>query len=129
MIEKSIFDMLSNDAGITALVSTKIYPMVLPQNYQTPAIVYRNNGIEKRSNYDTISEAFTQTNITIDAISDTYSEVKAVSQAVFDALHNYRGTQSGNVIYSIEQDSYLELYDDGIDVYRSSRIFLINHVD
>lgn len=129
MIEKSIFDMLSNNVSVSALVSDKIYPMVLPQNFAMPAIVYRNNGIEKRSNYDTTSEAFTQTNLTIDAIADTYTQVKAVSQAIFDALHNFRGTQSGNVIYSIEQDSYLELYDDGLEAYRSSRIFLINHVD
>jgi len=121
--------MLSNNVSVSALVSDKIYPMVLPQNFAMPAIVYRNNGIEKRSNYDTTSEAFTQTNLTIDAIADTYTQVKAVSQAIFDALHNFRGTQSGNVIYSIEQDSYLELYDDGLEAYRSSRIFLINHVD
>ena len=121
--------MLANDAAIIAIVGVKIYPMVLPQNFVMPALVYRNNGIEKRSNFDTMSEAFTQTNITIDAITETYTEMKALSQAVFDALHNYSGTQSGNVIYSIEQDSYLELYDDGLEAYRASRIFLINHVD
>ena len=129
MIEKSIYNMLTNDAAVTTLVSDRIYPMVLPQNHDMPAIVYRNNGVEKGSNYDAASEAFTETFISVDAISETYTEMKAISQAIYDALNNFSGTQSGNVIYSISHDNYLELYDDGLEAYRASRIFLILHLE
>lgn len=38
-----IYDMLSNAAAITALVSTRIYPVVIDQDQGTPAIAFRKS--------------------------------------------------------------------------------------
>ena len=40
MIVNGLFTLLSNDAAISALVSTRIYPLGMPQNVQYPCLMY-----------------------------------------------------------------------------------------
>ena len=40
-IESTLYDTLRNNAGVAALVSTRIYPLVAPDNAAVPFIVYQ----------------------------------------------------------------------------------------
>jgi hypothetical protein len=40
-IESTLFDLLTDDSGVAALVGTRVYPLILPQNPTLPAIVYQ----------------------------------------------------------------------------------------
>lgn len=39
-LESGLFGLLSGDAGVSAIVATRIYPLVLPQDVVYPAISY-----------------------------------------------------------------------------------------
>lgn len=49
MINDKIFTKLSNDPGVKALVSSRIYPITLPMDCTTPAISYQTNGAPKNN--------------------------------------------------------------------------------
>jgi hypothetical protein len=49
MIQSDIYKLLSENAGITSLVSTRIYPIELPQGGAVPAIVYTTNIVPVKS--------------------------------------------------------------------------------
>lgn len=44
--ETELYAVLSAAAGLTALVSTRIYPDILPEEYQLPAVVYTRSGTD-----------------------------------------------------------------------------------
>ena len=129
MITKSVFNLLSTNSPVSAVVVARIYPMVLPQNHIFPAIVYSVVDKEKGVNFDSSSEKFTETFVQVDSITESYQTMKELSLKVFNALNNFSGTNSGNVIYSISQESYSEIYEDALEAYRASNVFKINHIE
>lgn len=40
-VETALFSLLTGDAGVGALVSTQVYPLILPQGHTLPAITYQ----------------------------------------------------------------------------------------
>ena len=40
-IDESLYKYLSTYAGLTALISTKVYPLIIPQAVERPAIAYQ----------------------------------------------------------------------------------------
>jgi len=51
MIEHAIYSILSNDSGVTA-ITTRIYPIMLPQNAVYPAISYQVNEDTEEETFD-----------------------------------------------------------------------------
>lgn len=43
MIQEDIYKLLSEDSGVKAIVSTRIYPVEIPQGINVPAIVYETD--------------------------------------------------------------------------------------
>lgn len=41
MIEQTLYAVLKNDSAVSALVGTRIYPLVMPQDGLLPAVVYQ----------------------------------------------------------------------------------------
>lgn len=103
---KSIYSILTANASITALVGTKIYPLVIPEGTTLPCIVYERS-YENKYTKDGLAYSNSTVNITI--ISDNYKKTIEISEAAFTALNMYRG---GN-IQSITLDSGNETYAEG----------------
>ena len=95
-VGKAIYAILSTDAGVTALASTRIYPDYSIQNPTLPYVVYqatRNNPSNTKdgaSKLDTIE-------LEVDIWGSTYTSAQDLSEAVRTALDFITGGTYGNV--------------------------------
>lgn len=125
-IETALFTRLSGYAGLSALVSARIYPKRAPQNATLPCLVYERVSATRvpALNSDTdIVEARFQ----ITVVASTYSSILSVSTQVRSALQRYRGTVSGIVIDDIQIVNDTDIYDPAVEFYQRAIDFEITH--
>lgn len=112
MIETELFTRLKDDVSISALVGTRIYPKVAPQNAQTPYIVY--HVINDNSN-QCLGGSIYQNDVRfqIDCWSLKYSEVKQIREAVKSSLIGFKSSNNINCMddYESETKLYREIID------------------
>lgn len=98
MVEADLYTHLKNSVAVSALVGTRIYPKVAPQNVARPYIVY--HVISDVSNQCLGGGVYqNQVRVQIDCWSEKYSEVKSMKQAVKDSLIGFK---SSSEIYSMD---------------------------
>lgn len=99
MIETAIRTILTGDATVAGLVSTRVYIAALPQEPTLPAVWFWRVATPERlithSGSVTIAEPLFQINCT----AETPEEALSLADAVKDALRDYSGTEAGTVIY------------------------------
>lgn len=90
-IEEALVNILTNDVGVSALIGTRCYPYLAPQDQGLPAIAYQK--ISGSPFYAHDGEAgLSQARIMISNVDDDYAGAKALARAVRDALSAYQGT-------------------------------------
>jgi len=84
-IETDLYTTLSGNAGLSALVSTRIYPNLVPPNTANPCIDYSTVAESRVDTLAGISD-MRRSMIQISCHADTYASAKGVAEAVFSAL-------------------------------------------
>ncbi len=129
-VEQAIYDRLSNYAGLTALVSTRIYPMVLPQNPTYPAVRYQRISGTRLSAID-VDIGIAQPRFQVDCYAETYLGVKSLFTEVRGALQRWTGTHSGVVVLDSRMEGGdRDFYEDdppGKPVYGVGSDWVIDH--
>ena len=127
-IEEGLYSYLSTNVGVSALVSTRIYPGTLPQNWTNPAISYqRISGVRVRNLSGPAGRATPR--IQIDCWAESYSGAKALATAVRSAMDGYAGLMGSTRVGSVVLESDLDFYEPDIAVYRVSMDFWISHIE
>ena len=90
-IEEAVFLVLISSLQVTSLVSERIYPKVIPQNTNFPAVVYSQiSGVRQHTLENTDKMVPSRWQFT--CVAETYTELRGLSDAVKTALNNYVGT-------------------------------------
>jgi hypothetical protein len=127
--EAVVYALLSGAGPVTAIVGTRIYPVVLPRKQKTTAIVYELVSAVRHPAIDaTNSTHLVQSRVTVNLLGTDYEQVRVLREAVVSALQFQRGTIGGvtvhAVLHSVESavtfDSDLGLYMRPID-------FIVHH--
>lgn len=119
MIEHFIYQLLTNDAGVSALVGTKVYPTLLPQNPVFPCVGYAVEPTAENITFD--GQGTNQAaNIEIDCWAALHADALALGEAVNAAIKNYSGTLAGVQVDAIYIDSALTFFEDAAEKYRYS---------
>ena len=84
-IESDLYTTLSNDAGVSALVGTRIYPNLAPESATYPYITYQLISGVRLSTVTGVNDA-KRKRIQHSCHAETYEEAKALADAVFAAL-------------------------------------------
>ncbi len=125
MIEKAIYYRLSHASTVTALTSTRIYNLELPQETTMPAIVFSRIN----TNRDLISHGgalgLAESIIQVSLYADTVPEVRALSEAVRKTLHVYKGTNNGVEILLSRLINEVDLFDSELEVYHVAMDFQV----
>lgn len=101
---------LAAATGVTALVSTRIYPVFLPQHPTYPAISYQR--ISSSGQDGTSNRKLSRWQI--NCWASTYAGAQALAAAVKAALEEYH---SGDIAWArVENES--DDYDDDVKTYR-----------
>ena len=118
-VEAAVFDLLSNDAGVSGVVSNRIYPVKLPQDPTYPAVTYFRVSALRHSamGKDT---GLVEKRIQISSWAKLYSEVNDLADRVRDAMQRTRGVFSGVEILDIFMDGDgPEIWEDEVNVYQA----------
>lgn len=129
-LEQALYTRLSGFAGLTALVSTRIYPLVLPQNPTLPAVTYqRIDGLREEGIAG--SHGLAHPRIQIDAWASSYTSAKAVAVQVRSALYRLGWTEDSVTVLDAfiedDRDFYEPSVRDGGSIFRTSQDYIIWH--
>ena len=111
MIGDVIYSLLTNDATVSALVSTRIYPNVAIANVVYPYIVYEQTGNNPQNDKDGPSTLDTLT-YNIEIYTETLADSNTLGVAVRNVLDRYSGTVNTKVIQSVKYNNENSGYSD-----------------
>lgn len=115
MIEDAIYTHLAANAGVAALVGTRIYPILMPESPTYPAVVYR---FLSEITYPAMGAdtGITHRRMQVDCWADTRTGAQQLGDAVTSALSRFMGTVSytggSTVISDIYRDGVMDLFDE-----------------
>lgn len=127
-LEAAIYSILSTNIDVIALVSTRIYPLLLPQDAPLPAITYARVSTERESAFVT-DPGLSTARIQVDIWATSALNAMAVSEKVRSALHRYRGTIASVTIEESHIDNEIAMYEPDTEIYHMVLDFLILHLE
>ena len=107
-METTLYTRLSTYAGLTALVSTRIYPLIMPQGVTYPAVTYQRIATEPRESCMVEDVGWARARVQVTAWADTFTSAKAIAAQVRAALQRWTTTGIQGTFIIAEYD----LYDD-----------------
>lgn len=129
-IDESLYKYLSTYAGLTALINTKVYPLVVPQDVALPAVTYQriSDPPEHAMGKDaTIYHPRYQ----ISCWATTYTGVQSLAAQIKAALTDYSsaamGGTGGENVYRVFYEGCYSDYDSNTGQYRETLDFIIWH--
>jgi len=112
VIEQTLFTRLSTFAGLTALVATRIYPLIMPQGVTHPAVTYQRIS-STRESCMVDDDGIVRARFQVTTWAATFASARAVIDQVRLALQ--RWSTSG------VQDTYIigeyDLYDEAALIF------------
>lgn len=111
-------------AGQVALVSSRIYPLILPQNPTYPAVTYQRIDSPHEGAMGADHDV-ARTRIQVDSWAETYAGAKAVATQVRLALDNWASEAVSPAIINAAFESDGDLYEEEVGVYRVTADYLI----
>lgn len=118
-IEDALYARLSTDAAVTALVSTRIYPVHAPQGATYPAVVFTRLDTTATTALGTASRFF-NSRFQFDAWAKTYESSKAIVTAIRESLDALDTTILGVRIWAIVYNTEVDIFEDETQLYRNA---------
>jgi hypothetical protein len=127
MLSKAIYTILSTNAGVSALIGTRIYPLKIPSNPTYPLITYQL--ISQPQVHTMDNKHYSNSRMQVDAWATTFLSGQGLGDAIDSALNGYKGiVTSQENIHSCLQISREDYHEEGTEDYRVSFDYSIWHV-
>lgn len=129
VIETALYNYLSSYAGLSALVSSRIYPLVMPQTPTLPVVVYQQVSgprVHAMGNDPGIMDARYQ----FACWASAHDDAAAVAQQIRLAFENYSGTMGGaggGTVYHASVENQFSDHNDETKLYRVLIEVVITH--
>lgn len=124
-IDTALYTRLSGFAGLSKLVSTRIYPIRMPQNATFPLVCYQQVGATRDYVMQNQS-GLVQTLYQIDCYDSTLEDARAVAEQARLALSNYSGTSDSVEIDWTAMEGEEALYEPAVDLYRMMQFYRLH---
>jgi len=120
------------DSGISAFVSSRIYPIVIPAGVKDPCIVLTR--ISGPGDYHMGGPSgLINLRVQVDAWAPKSDPATTLANLIKDRLDGYRGEMSDDVdtvfVHGVFVADLREDYDGTAEMYRSGRDYFINHLE
>ena len=127
-IAPAVFEILKNDATITGIVGTRIYPDQVPQGVPYPALVHYKTEVEQ-----TVIKSAPTKNYKIrwqiDIYSEKYGQSATLAAAIKGLLDEYSGTvKSINIQACYFQSQSDDTFIEQLEAYATQMSFLFRIV-
>ena len=126
VIEENLLTYLKSVAGITSLVSTRIYPFRIAQGSAMPCLTYQRISTPRIITHDVSGKTGTLASprFQFDAWGNTYSQVKGITEALRDALNGKGSAGKFQVALVVEETPE---YEPEQELWRSRSDYRIWH--
>lgn len=131
-VEEAVYELLSSDAAVTAMIGGRITAGVLPQSVIYPAIAYRIAGEESFAGLDA-SHGLRRSEVRVFCCAKSkYGTAAELAEVVRLALTDYRGTVDDGAsplntltIQNIFAEGGIDAYDDRTGTWQMIRDFSV----
>lgn len=123
-IEAVLYAKLIADSGLSALIGTRVYPNVIPQNATLPAIAYQRISTRQTVSHSGPSNLY-RPRFQFTAVSTTYANVKAVAGALRDALNGLTDEATTPPLGVALMDNETDGFTDASDLYSVRQDYFI----
>lgn len=125
-VEQAIYNILSNDADVIAVVGSKIYPSFVPQDKTLPAITYERVGTERE--FAMLNDpGVSQARIEVTAISTSASTVGDLANKIRIALSRHIGSHASVVVKDIYIEDERQTYFVDLETYEIVMAYMVLH--
>lgn len=127
--EEALYARMSGYAGLTALVSTRVYPVKLPQDCTYPAVTYQRISTIREVAHGA-DPGIARTRLQVTSAATTYSGVKAVTAQVRAALQRYDDAAASVAVLDTFLENEVDLFseeEDDAGVYLVAQDFTVIH--
>jgi hypothetical protein len=124
-----VYALLSGAGAVTAIVNTRIYPVVMPQSQPTPAIVYEVVSAPRMGAIDAQDTThLTRSRVQVNLLSADYVVLRTMREAVVAALQFERGSIGGVTVHSVlPAGEGPDTYDHSLRLFHRPLDFLVTH--
>ena len=125
-VRESIYKRNTTHEGLLALIGTRCYPQLLPDNAKLPCVVYNLIGTPPNNygDHDASPPDPWTTRIQMDAYATTSDGVHAVGEQLFNAWEGYH---SGTAVGWAWVKNQIDSYDLGLNLYRQMTEVVIDY--
>lgn len=124
-MEEKLVALLLANAGVTALVGSRVYWSRRPQGVSLPAIIlHRVSGTRNYTMQG--SSGFVQSRVQVDCWAQSYAAAKQAARAVIAAVSGLRNADFQGVFVEGEQDTF-EIGAGAAELNRTSLDLIISH--
>lgn len=126
-LDEGIIAYMKATAGITALVSTRIYPLVLPEKATLPALVVTRISTPRIVSHDTSGATgdLISPRYQFDAWGASQAATKAIADALRAALNGKKGVAGGVTLRAALADDEAPEYDPETGLYRTRSDYIV----
>jgi hypothetical protein len=118
MLTEGIFSLLCQNSSVSALIATRIYPLLLPNRATLPAATYQV--ISTTPLYDLQDRVnVTKLRLQIDVWASTYVAARSTAEAILSALDNFSGSLPNSTrVFGIQLRSSTDYFEHEALTYR-----------
>lgn len=110
MVEPVVYARLSTFAGLTALVSTRIYPGVAPQNAALPMVTYRRISAQRPWGFGA-DAGLVVARMQFDVFAESYAASRAVAEQIRAALQRWSNEAATPAVLDTVIENETDLYE------------------
>jgi hypothetical protein len=110
-LEQGLVAHLQSDAGVSALVETRIYPLVVPQDATLPALAYQRISGPRDHAHDGPT-GLARARVQLTYVASTYAAAKELAEAARAALDGFSGTMGTVSVDSCSLDNEVDTWAD-----------------
>jgi hypothetical protein len=122
-LETDLVAEMMADGGVTGLISTRLYPLNLPQTPTYPAATYRIVSVAPVNTRDGNGSA--NNRVQFDCYGRTYADAKSVKAVIVPVLDGFKGTLGGGGKAHAWHVGEVDNFDGSTEVFRVTVDFMI----
>lgn len=126
-LEGALVTLITSDAGMSALISNRLYPDRLPIDPTLPAIAYQQVTLAETSAHGG-DVGYEQIGMQFRIYANTRTAALAIRDALRDTLRDYRGVVDNEKIDRIRITNAISDFDPGNDDYQVIVDTVVHHV-
>ncbi|SEB40701.1 DUF3168 domain-containing protein [Terriglobus roseus] len=118
MLEEGLFQLLTSDSDVASCISTRYFPLMLPDDAALPAVTYQRVSTVTSPTLNGFTD-LVQVRLQIDTWATTYADARRAAQAIQNAIEGFLGTlPDGTAVAAATLLSQMDTYESVARYYR-----------